>query len=495
MSRGLVGRIVELAFALVCLPLILPPMLLGALLLKLQGKGSILYAGKRVGKDGRVFTLYKFRTLLEGTEQKVGATLLPDESSSSLATPVGKWLRRLKIDEMPQIVNILKGEMSYIGPRPNRPEYYAKHLAEIPGYSDRVKVKPGITGLAQIYGNYYTSPRNKLRYDRLYIRNQGIALDFKLIALNFLVFFPSRRRWALMKVSNKPLPRALEILWRMWFPGRPAPRLGAVREALAPTLLRLGIPHLVRSAPAEHVRVLLYHYIPQADRAAFEAQVDHIARRYRVLTPEEFAATAEGRRRPGVREVLFTFDDGTASDAWVAEVLERRGLRGVFFVTPRFVQEGAPALLAAARSYRRVAREVAALDWPAVRRLAESGHAVGSHTASHRRLSGLSGKGLQAEVDAAADTLQEQLGRPVEWLAFPYGRATDVDRLGMRAALNRHTLVFSGVRGGWTGGRVVPRESLDPRWSPALVDLCLEGGLDPFHLRARRTLTHLERLA
>lgn len=495
MSRGLVGRIVELAFALVCLPLILPPMVVAALLLKLQGQGSILYAGKRVGKDGRVFTLYKFRTLLEGTEQKVGATLLQDESSSTLATPVGRWLRRLKIDEMPQMLNILRGEMSYIGPRPNRPEYYRKHLAEIPGYADRLAVKPGITGLAQIYGNYYTSPRNKLRYDRLYIRNQSIALDFKLIALNFLVFFPSRRRWGLMKVSHKPLRRALPMLWRIWFPGRPAPRLGALREALAPALMRLRVPRLLRSGPEEQVRVLLYHFVPRADRAAFEAQVDHVASRYRVLTPEEFAATAEGRRPAGAREVLFTFDDGTASDAWVAEVLERRGLRGVFFVTPRFVDEGRSALLERAPSYRRLRGEVDSLDWPAIQRLAAAGHAVGSHTRTHRRLSGLSPTGLRDEVDGAAQVLEERLGRPVAWLALPYGRAGDVDRPGLRAALGRHGLVFTGIRGGWTSGRVVWRESVDPRWSPALVDLCLEGGLDPFHHRARQTLKHLERMA
>lgn len=497
MSGSRFGRLVELAFALVCLPLIALPMALGALALWWQGQGSILYAGRRVGKDGRIFTLYKFRTLVEGIEGRVGAALLQDESNSVHATRVGTWLRRLKIDEMPQIWNILKGEMSYIGPRPNRPEYYEKCLREIPGYADRVAVKPGITGLAQLYGNYYTTPRNKLRYDRLYIRNQSIRLDFKLILLNFLVFFPGRRRFFLMRVSNKSWRRAWQMLVR-----RPrAPRLKRLREAAAPALRRLGVPRLARrlqSLPDGHVRVLLYHFVPRSRRQAFEAQVQHVASRYRVLHPEEFAAVLEGRRTPEGPEVVFTFDDGTVSDLWAARILEQHGYRGIFFLVPDFL-DAAPArklLLERSPSYRPHEAEIAALDWAGAARLVAGGHRIGSHGGSHRRLKDLEGEAIEDEVLLSAQRLESRLQTPVEWLAFPYGRAEDLDGEALRAALSRYRACFTGVRGGFARpGRMVWRESMDPAWSPELMDFCLEGGLDLVYRGRRRHLLELEKQA
>jgi lipopolysaccharide/colanic/teichoic acid biosynthesis glycosyltransferase len=176
-----VSDMVQCGFAAIGLVLMAPLFLALGLLIKLTSPGPILYRGLRVGKDGRIFTIYKFRTLQVGAEEKIGARLL--NNRDTYYTSLGKFLKRTKFDELPQLMNVLKGEMNVVGPRPIRPIFLEKLCGDIPRYPVRFAVKPGMTGLAQVRGGYFTHPRNNLRYDLLYIKNRSLLLDLKLIAL------------------------------------------------------------------------------------------------------------------------------------------------------------------------------------------------------------------------------------------------------------------------------------------------------------------------
>ena len=147
----------------------------------LSGPGGIFYRQRRVGKHGEAFELIKFRTMVEGAEAVTGPTLSP--VNDPRVTTVGKWLRRFHLDELPQVLNILRGEMSVVGPRPERPELYEAILAELPAYRLRLSVQPGLTGLAQVHGFYDTSAEEKLRYDLAYLSNVSVLLDLRVIWL------------------------------------------------------------------------------------------------------------------------------------------------------------------------------------------------------------------------------------------------------------------------------------------------------------------------
>src|SRR5262249_35504322 len=162
-------------------------LLIVALTVKLTSRGPVFYRGERVGKDERVFTIYKFRTLCVGAEKQIGARLLKEDDK--VYTPIGRFLKKWKLDEIPQLFNVIKGDMSLVGPRPVRPIFLADFKQEIPGYALRFRVRPGATGLAQLRGGYFTEPRNKLRYELVYIANQSLMLDLKLMGLTFLKIF------------------------------------------------------------------------------------------------------------------------------------------------------------------------------------------------------------------------------------------------------------------------------------------------------------------
>jgi lipopolysaccharide/colanic/teichoic acid biosynthesis glycosyltransferase len=173
--------------ALVCL---LPLLALVALAVKMTSPGPILYRGARVGKNGKVFMIYKFRTLVNGAENHIGARLLSEDDR--YYTPIGRFLKRTKLDEWPQLWNVVRGDMHFMGPRPVRPIFLDSFTAEIPHYRERFRVKPGITGLAQLRGGYYTRPQDKLRYELLYIRNRSALLDLKILMLTLVKIF---HRW------------------------------------------------------------------------------------------------------------------------------------------------------------------------------------------------------------------------------------------------------------------------------------------------------------
>lgn len=180
-------RVVDIVGSLAMLIVSSPFMLLFALLIKLYDKGPVFYKQERLTLDGQIFMIYKFRTMIVESEETSGARLCRKDDDR--ITPVGKFLRRTHLDELPQIFNILKGEMSLVGPRPERPSIAAEYKESIPEFDYRLKVKAGLTGYAQIYGKYNTTPYDKLKLDLFYIRNFSIWLDFKLLLLTFKVLF------------------------------------------------------------------------------------------------------------------------------------------------------------------------------------------------------------------------------------------------------------------------------------------------------------------
>jgi lipopolysaccharide/colanic/teichoic acid biosynthesis glycosyltransferase len=169
-----------------------PLLLLIASIIKLTDGGAIFYRGERVGRRKRIFKIYKFRTLVEGAEKKIGARLLGPEDQGIYYTRIGRILKRSKLDELPQLLNVIRGEMRLTGPRPVRPIFLDQFEGTIPNYAHRFFVPPGITGIAQLRGGYYTTPRNKLRYDLIYIKQRSLLLDFKVV---FLTFAKILNRW------------------------------------------------------------------------------------------------------------------------------------------------------------------------------------------------------------------------------------------------------------------------------------------------------------
>ncbi len=171
----------------------LPLMLLTAIAVKLSSPGPILYRQRRVGTNSHVFTLYKFRSMYVDAEARTGAVWASVDDPR--ITPVGRWLRKLRLDELPQFWNVVKGDMAIVGPRPERPEFVELLAHQIPYYRQRLAVKPGITGWAQInhkYGDTELDAMIKLEYDLYYIKNVAPALDFYIIFHTIKVMLLSR---------------------------------------------------------------------------------------------------------------------------------------------------------------------------------------------------------------------------------------------------------------------------------------------------------------
>lgn len=171
--------LLDVFFALVFLLFLLPVILIIVLAIKLTSKGRVFYAQKRVGENERLFNLIKFRSMFDGAEDKSGPVLASHKDIRT--TPVGRFLRRWRLDELPQLINVLIGDMSFVGPRPERSFFVEKYKKSVPGYEKRFVVKPGITGLAQVSGHYTTSAENKLKYDLIYISNQSLLLDLRIM--------------------------------------------------------------------------------------------------------------------------------------------------------------------------------------------------------------------------------------------------------------------------------------------------------------------------
>jgi len=173
-----VGIILSLLGLLICLPL----MIVIAVLIRLDSEGPVFFRQARVGKDNKIFQLLKFRSMFVNAEEKTGPVWAT--KNDARVTRVGRIIRRLRLDELPQFLNVLRGEMSFVGPRPERPEFVDELSQGIPYYNQRHTVRPGITGWAQVkyqYGASVGDAVEKLQYELFYIKNMSIMLDFYII--------------------------------------------------------------------------------------------------------------------------------------------------------------------------------------------------------------------------------------------------------------------------------------------------------------------------
>jgi exopolysaccharide biosynthesis polyprenyl glycosylphosphotransferase len=173
-----VKRLFDILLSLLALPIAIPIILIFAVIIKLETPGPAFFLQERVGLHGKYFKVIKLRSMGVDAE-KNGAQWAT--KNDPRVTKVGAFIRKTRIDELPQLFNVLKGDMSLVGPRPERPMFTAQFNEEIPGFIDRLQVKPGITGWAQVNGGYDITPREKLELDRYYINNMSFVLDLKII--------------------------------------------------------------------------------------------------------------------------------------------------------------------------------------------------------------------------------------------------------------------------------------------------------------------------
>ena len=186
-EQKIIKRIIDLIIGSFILTLTFPIWTIAAIFIKLYDGGPIIFSQQRVTINNKVFNLYKFRSMIINAEQD-GIARLASKNDKRI-TPIGKIIRMLRIDELPQIINILKGDMSIVGPRPERPEIIQQYIIEHPSFEYRTKVKAGITGFAQIHGRYNTPPIDKLIMDLMYIESYSVLLDLKLMFQTIKVIF------------------------------------------------------------------------------------------------------------------------------------------------------------------------------------------------------------------------------------------------------------------------------------------------------------------
>ena len=175
-------RLMDIIISFIILIVTLPVTLLTAVAIKLDSRGPIFYRQERIGQGGKIFKVYKFRSMVKDAEKLTGPTW--SSKDDPRVTKVGKIIRTVRIDEIPQMINVLKGEMSLVGPRPERPYFVEKLSNEIPLYTRRLKVRPGVTGWAQVkhkYDENIEDVKTKLRYDLFYIENMSLRMDLKII--------------------------------------------------------------------------------------------------------------------------------------------------------------------------------------------------------------------------------------------------------------------------------------------------------------------------
>lgn len=178
---------IEFIFSLLLLLLIAVPIcILACIAIYVELRVNPIYTQKRVGLNGRVFKIYKLRSMYIDAEKDGPKWACENDER---ITKVGRIIRKTRIDELPQLVNILKRDMSFIGPRPERPEFIKEFIKYIPDFNDRLLVKPGITGWAQVNGGYSLTPKEKLEFDKYYIRNRGFKLDLLILIKTINVIF------------------------------------------------------------------------------------------------------------------------------------------------------------------------------------------------------------------------------------------------------------------------------------------------------------------
>lgn len=203
-EQKVVKRIIDIVLSAVGIVIASPIMLAVAVIIKISDGGNIFYKQERVTEGGRYFNLIKFRSMKMNAEKLSGPVLASEQDPR--ITKAGRIIRATRIDELPQLINILKGDMSIVGPRPERPFYVNKFKQEISDYKYRTVVKAGLTGLAQVLGKYNTTPEDKVKYDITYIKNYSVVLDLKLIFQTIKILFMKESTEGVMeKVSLEKL--------------------------------------------------------------------------------------------------------------------------------------------------------------------------------------------------------------------------------------------------------------------------------------------------
>lgn len=181
-----IKRCIQILLSAILIIITLPVIIIACIAIYLELRVNPIYIQKRVGLNGYVFKIYKLRSMYIDAE-KDGSKWASENDER--ITKVGKFIRTTRIDELPQLFNILIGDMSFIGPRPERPELIKEFLKDIPDFNDRLLVKPGITGWAQVNGGYSLTPKEKLVLDKHYIENEGFKLDLLILLKTIIVIF------------------------------------------------------------------------------------------------------------------------------------------------------------------------------------------------------------------------------------------------------------------------------------------------------------------
>lgn len=184
-EQRVIKRLIDIVCSLILIVLTSPIMLISAIIIKLTDRGPVFYKQTRVTINNKEFKIIKFRSMRVDAEADGKARLA--SKNDDRITPYGKFIRKVRIDELPQLFNILKGDMSFVGPRPERPEIIEKYMEEMPEFAFRTKVKAGLAGYAQVYGKYNTTPYDKLKLDLAYIEGYSTWLDIKLMLLTLKV--------------------------------------------------------------------------------------------------------------------------------------------------------------------------------------------------------------------------------------------------------------------------------------------------------------------
>ena len=183
-----IKRVFDFMAALVALVLLAPFFLICYVAVRREDGGPAIFKQERIGRFGRPFCIYKFRSMRVDAE-KDGVARLSSGENDSRITPVGKVIRACRVDELPQLINILRGELSIVGPRPERPEIAAQYCEEMPEFSLRLQAKAGLTGYAQVYGKYNTTPYDKLSMDLMYIAHPSLIEDIKIMLATVKILF------------------------------------------------------------------------------------------------------------------------------------------------------------------------------------------------------------------------------------------------------------------------------------------------------------------
>lgn len=186
-EQQILKRFMDISSSIIALIITSPIMLITAFVIKCYDKGPVFFKQQRCTRDGKVFEIYKFRSMIVDAE-KAGCSI-PATDRDLRITPVGRIIRAARIDELPQFINILKGDMSLVGPRPERIEHVRKYSEDIPEFVFRMKVKGGLTGYAQVYGKYNTTAYDKLKLDLMYIENYSLLLDIEILFKTLKILF------------------------------------------------------------------------------------------------------------------------------------------------------------------------------------------------------------------------------------------------------------------------------------------------------------------